>query len=87
MDIEARRARVYTRMAVTSLSVCFLGAILILAVVSIRLPALATTKKDVLFGTLLALGVSMLLVTNGLLLNLTIIIRQSLRRPAVESKP
>jgi len=83
METDARRARYYRIMAVSSMVVCTLAAIFILAVVSIRLPALVSTKKDILFGTLLALGVSLLIVTNGILINLLIMVRRLTRAPVV----
>lgn len=79
MNTDARRARYYRILAVGSMAVCTLVAILILAVVSVRLPALVLTKKDMLFGTLLALGVSLLIVTNGILINVLIMLRQITR--------
>jgi len=79
MDPDARRARYYRIMAVSSMAVCTFAAIVVLAVVSVRLPALVSTKKDMLFGTLLALGVSLLIVTNGILINLMIMVRQITR--------
>jgi len=79
METDARRARYYRSLAVGSMASCTLAAIFILAIVSVRLPALVSTKKDLLFGTLLALGVSLLIVTNGILINLLIMMRQLIR--------
>ncbi len=76
MDTDVRRARSYRIMAVSTMAACVLGAVFILAIVSIRLPVLVSTKKDLLFGTLLARGVSLLIVANGILINLMIMLRQ-----------
>lgn len=79
METDARRARYYRKLADSSMAVCIFAAILILVIVSVRLPALVSTRKDVLFGTLLALGVSLLIVTSGILINLVIMMRQITR--------
>ena len=86
METDARRARYYRNMAVGSMAVCTLGAIFILVVVSVRLPALVSTKKDLLFGTLLALGVSLLVVMNGILINVLIMMRQIIRGRIVDAE-
>ena len=79
METDTRRARNYRIMAASSMAMCTLAALFILVIVSVRLPALVTTKNDILFGTLLALGVSMLIVTNGILINILIMVRQIMR--------
>ena len=52
-------------------SLCAVGAVAAAFVVLVRVPALASTRLDVLFGTLQGSAVCLLFVTTGLLINLT----------------
>jgi hypothetical protein len=55
------------------------GAIATMSVVFVRLPALAASKMEVLFGTLLVTAVSLLFGIAGLLVILLLMVRRATR--------
>jgi hypothetical protein len=60
-------------------SLCALGAVAAFFVVLVRVPAIASTKLDLLFGTLQGTAVALLFVTTGLLINLTVMVYRATR--------
>jgi hypothetical protein len=58
---------------------CLTGAIATMSVVFVRLPALATSKVELLFGTLLVTAVSLLFGIAGLLVILLLMVRRGTR--------
>jgi hypothetical protein len=70
-------------------SLCAVGAVAAFFVVLVRVPAIASTKLDLLFGTLQGTAVALLFVTTGLLINLTAMVYRTTRpspRPSVEGQ-
>ena len=70
-----------------SLVVCLSAAFIVIGVVSVRLPALGASRLESLFGTLLAVAVSLLMVIAGLLVNLLAMIRRLLKARTEASAP
>lgn len=58
------------------------GALAGVFIILVRVPALAQTKMEELFGTLVGAAVSLLFVVLALLINLTIMVYGAVRRPA-----
>jgi hypothetical protein len=63
-------------------SLCAVGAFAAFFVVLVRVPAIATTKVDLLFGTLQGTAVALLFVATGLLINLTVMVYRATRPSA-----
>jgi hypothetical protein len=61
---------------------CGVGAVAGMIVVLVRVPALADTRLDVLFGTLQGAAVSLLFGIVALLINLTLMVRRATRQLA-----
>jgi len=60
---------------------CGVGAVAGMAVVLVRLPALAGSRMELLVGTLQGVAVSLLFAIAALLINLTLMVRRATRRP------
>jgi len=58
---------------------CGLGAVASIVVILVRVPALAVSKLDVLYGTLQGVAVGLLFGIVALLINLTIMVRRATR--------
>ncbi len=67
--------------------ICLGAGICVLAVVTARLPALGASRLERLFGTLLAVVVSLLMVIAGLLVNLLAMMRRLLKAQPEASAP
>jgi hypothetical protein len=70
-------------MGLAGMLLCFTGAIAAMFVVLVRLPALANTKLEMLFGVLQGTGVSLLFAVAGLLINLTMMLRRVTHHPGL----
>jgi hypothetical protein len=60
-------------------TLCFVGASAAFFVVLVRVPALADTKTELLFGTLQGTAVGLLFAIMAVLVNLTYMIRRATR--------
>jgi hypothetical protein len=69
-------------LGITAMVVCGGGAVAGMTVVLVRLPALADTRLELLFGTLQGVAVSLLFAIAALLINLTLMIRRATHQPA-----
>ena len=63
------------------MALCGVGAVASLFVILVRLPAVAATKLDLLFGTLQGVAVGLLFGIAALLVNLTYMVRRAVRPP------
>jgi uncharacterized membrane protein YhaH (DUF805 family) len=61
---------------------CMVGAVAGIVVILVRVPVLADTKLDRLFGTLQGVAVSLLFAIAALLINLTLMLRRATRQLA-----
>jgi membrane-associated phospholipid phosphatase len=77
MDTRPRFEAVIRKLGIAVMLLCGVGAVAGMVVVLIRVPALAATKLDVLFGTLQGAAVSLLFGIVALLINLTLMIRRA----------
>jgi hypothetical protein len=66
-------------------ALCLVGAAAAMYVVLVRVPALASTKLDLLLGTLQGVTVSLLFAIAALLIALTHMIRRANRPPPLAS--
>ncbi len=82
MQIRTRLDPLVDSLGLINFVVCLTGAIATMAVGLIRLPALATSRFEVLFGTLLITAVCLLFGIVGLLVFLTIMVRRATRPQA-----
>ena len=64
-------------LGIVGILLCLGGAILGMIVVLVRLPALATTKLEMLFGVLQGVAVSLLFANAALLITITLMIRRA----------
>lgn len=58
---------------------CAVGAVAAVFVILVRVPTIASTRLEVLFGTLLGGAVALLFVTTALLINLTAMVYRATR--------
>jgi hypothetical protein len=63
-------------LGIVGMVLCGGGAIAGMTVVLVRLPSLAATRLDLLFGTLQGVAISLLFAIAALLINLTLMIRR-----------
>ncbi len=75
-DLLIKCLMIYTSVA------CAVGTAACLFIVLVRVPALAETKRDLLFGTLQGVAVSLLFAVTALLINLTFLVYRGRRRVA-----
>jgi hypothetical protein len=80
METRARLEAFLRSLGIAVILLCGAGAVAGIVVVLIRVPALAATKLDVLFGTLQGVAVSLLFGIVALLINLTLMIRRAGRQ-------
>ena len=66
-------------LALLCMALCGVGAVASLFVVLVRVPAVAGTKLDLLFGTLQGVAVGLLFGIVALLINLTYLVRRATR--------
>ncbi|SIO61951.1 hypothetical protein SAMN05444166_6904 [Singulisphaera sp. GP187] len=71
MMLRSRRDAVIRSLVILCSVLCGIGATASLYVVLVRVPALANTKLDTLFGTLQGVAVGLLFAIAALLTNLT----------------
>jgi hypothetical protein len=64
-------------LAIFASALCGVGAAAAFFVVLVRLPAIASTKLDLLFGTLQGVAVGLLFAIAALLINLTYMVRRA----------
>jgi hypothetical protein len=77
-----RRSRTDAAMKVLAILcsvLCGVGAVAAMFVVLVRLPALAGTRLELLFGTLQGVAVGLLFAIAALLINLTFMVRRASR--------
>jgi hypothetical protein len=65
-------------LAILASVLCAVGAAAALFVVLVRIPALASTKLDLLLGTLQGVAVGLLFAITALLINLTYMVRRAI---------
>lgn len=70
-------------LAILCMALCAVGTGVGLYEVAVRVPAVAVTRLDLLFGTLQGVAVCLLFGVVALLVNLTRMIRRSSRPPAL----
>jgi hypothetical protein len=87
MDSRARFEKLLRVLGVVSLVSCLGAAAFVLALVVWRLPALGASRLEMLFGTLQAVAVSLLMVIAGLLVNVMAMVRRVLRAQTVPATP
>ena len=80
MTWRPRSERLIKSLTVFTCSACGVGAAVGLFVVLVRVPALAETKRDLLFGTLVGVTVSLLFAVAALLVHLTYQVYRLARR-------
>jgi hypothetical protein len=83
MEVRPRLESIIRVLGIVTVVLCFVGAVGGMAVVLGRLPALATTRLELLFGTLQGVAVSLLFAIAGLLVNLTLMVRRATRTTAI----
>jgi hypothetical protein len=72
-------------LGIVGMLICGIGAVAAMTVVLIRVPALAETKLELLFGTLQGVAVSLLFAIAALMINLTAMVRRAVRQPTAAS--
>jgi predicted transporter len=85
MGVRTRFDAIGKTMAVFASALCLVGAAAAFYVVLVRIPALASTKLDLLLGTLHGVTVGLLFAIAALLICLTYMIRQANRPPPLVS--
>jgi hypothetical protein len=74
-------------LGILAVALCFAGAVGGMTVVLVRLPAIAHTKLELLFGTLQGVAVSLLFAIAALLINLTLMVRRATRQTSGAARP
>jgi hypothetical protein len=70
-------------LAICCVTLCAVGAAASLFVILVRVPAMASTKLDLLFGTLQGTAVALLFSITALLISLTYMLRRASRQPTL----
>jgi hypothetical protein len=83
MRTRTRLDSLIKSLAIICSGLCVVGAAAALFVVLVRLPTLASTKLDLLFGTLQGVAVGLLFAIVALLVNLTYMVRRASRQQAL----
>ena len=83
MKVPSRLDAVIKFLAIFSSGACLVGASAAIFVVLVRIPALASTKVELLFGTLQGAAVGLLFGIAALLINLTYMVRRANRPPVL----
>jgi hypothetical protein len=81
MSSRSKTDGVFRPLALTCSALCLVGALAAMFVVLVRVPALSSTKLEVLQGTLQGTAVSLLFGVVALLVNLTYIVHRANRLP------
>jgi hypothetical protein len=69
-------------MTILCCSLCLVGELACVFVILVRVPSVATTKLELLFGTLQAVSVGLLFGIALLLINLTYMVRRATNPPS-----
>jgi predicted transporter len=85
MGVRTRFDAMSKPLAAFATALCLVGAAAAMYVVLVRLPALASTKLDLLLGTLQGVAVGLLFAIAALLIALTHVIRRANRPPPLAS--
>jgi predicted transporter len=85
MGVRTRIDAMGKALAVFASALCLVGAAAAFYVVLVRIPALASTKLDLLLGTLQGVTVGLLFAIAALLISLTYMIRRANRPPPLAS--
>jgi hypothetical protein len=85
MRVRTRSDTMTKTLAAFAGSLCLVGAAAAMYVVLVRLPALASTKLDLLLGTLQGVTVGLLFAIAALLTSLTYMIRRATCPPPLAS--
>jgi hypothetical protein len=81
MWVRSRIDELMKPLAILGSALCGVGAAAALFVILVRLPAIASTKLELLFGTLQGVAVGLLFAIAALLINLTYMVRRAIRPP------
>jgi hypothetical protein len=81
METRPRFEAGFKVLGLVGMFLCGVGAVAGMVVVLVRIPALAGTKLELLFGTLQGVAVSLLFAIAALLINLTVMVRRATHRP------
>jgi len=76
METRPRFEALIRRSGFVAMLLCGVGAVAGIVVVLIRVPTLATTKLEIVVGTLQGVAISLLFAIAALLINLTLMIRR-----------
>jgi hypothetical protein len=79
MGIRSRIEEMMRPLVIVVGAVCGVGALASLYIVLVRLPALASSKLDLIFGTLLGTAVGLLFGLVALMINLTYLVYRANR--------
>lgn len=79
MKKHVRSEEKFKILGIVGVFLCLGGAVIAMGVVLVRVPALAGTRLELLFGTLQGVAVSLLFAIAALLINLTIMVRRATR--------
>ena len=85
MGIRPRSDAMTRTLTASASALCLVGSASAMYVVLVRIPALASTKLDLLLGTLLGVAVGLLFAIAALLISLTYVIRRAERQPPLAS--
>jgi hypothetical protein len=77
MATRPRFEALFRWLGLVGMLLCGAGAAVGIAVVLIRVPMLAATRLEIIFGTLQGVAVSLLFAIAALLINLTLMIRRA----------
>jgi hypothetical protein len=81
MAMRPRFEALIRLLGIAGMLLCAGGAVAGMTVVLVRLPPLAHTKLELLFGTLQGVAVSLLFAISALLINLTLMVRRATHQP------
>jgi hypothetical protein len=85
MGVRPRFEKLMRVLGIVGMLLCGVGAVAGMIVVLVRVPSLAGTKLELLFGTLQGVAVSLLFAIAALLINLTTMVRRATHQPAAAS--
>jgi hypothetical protein len=83
MYVRSRIDALMKPLAIVGSALCGVGAVAAFYVILVRLPAIASTKLELLFGTLQGTAVGLLFAIVPLLINLTYMVRRANRPPTL----
>jgi uncharacterized membrane protein YhaH (DUF805 family) len=82
MKARTRSEYVVEILGISSIALCLTGAVVSMIVVIIRMPTLASSKWELLFGTIVGTALGLLFGIASLLLALTVMVRRLSRSQA-----